>query len=323
MLHKVRARGGVFKNGRIKINKKLMNIEYTKLTEGFKDWLHIVGYEANTVINLPRVVNRYFEFMLSNKIKNLDKININDTRNWYESEKRRKSKHTGELLKGSTLNGINRTLRLFSQYLEETSQGILTIDLPYEPKVIPEREILTQEEIQAIYNAADETILGLRDRAILSIYYGCGLRSKEGQFLELSDLILDRKLVYVRKGKQYRERYVPFVQNQMTDFKLYLKECRPELMQEDTKNWLLLNNKGNQTNSSFLLERIKHLTRAAGINKNTCTERSRSIGLHTLRHSIATHLLQSGMKLESISQFLGHKNIQSTQRYTHIVHENL
>ncbi len=183
--------------------------------------------------------------MLSNKIKNLDKININDTRNWYESEKRRKSKQTGKLLKGSTLNGIIRTLKLFSQYLEETSQGILTIDLPYEPKVIPEREILTQEEIQAIYNAADETILGLRDRAILSIYYGCGLRSKEGQFLELSDLILDRKLVYVRKGKQYRERYVPFVQNQMTDFKLYLKECRPKLTNENTKNWLLLNNKGN------------------------------------------------------------------------------
>ena len=186
--------------------------------------------------------------------------------------------------------------------------------LPYEPKEIPERDILTQDEIKAVYNAADETILGLRDRAILSIYYGCGLRSKEGQYLELSDIVLDRKLVYVRKGKQYRERYVPFVQQQMTDFKLYLKECRPELTTENTKNWFLLNNKGNQTSPSFLLKRIKSLIEAAGIQKD--------IGLHTLRHSIATHLLQSGMKIESISQFLGHKNIDSTQRYTHLANKD-
>ncbi len=289
------------------------SIEFIRLTEGFKEWLSIVGYSNDTVASQPRVIEKYFAFMEADKIKNLDKIKLTDTRNWYESEKLRKSKQTGELLKNSTLNGINRTLRLFSQYLDETSQGTLTIDLPYEPKEIPEREILTKEEMQAIYNAADETILGLRDRAILSIYYGCGLRSKEGQFLELSDIIFDRKLVYVRKGKQYRERYVPFVPYQMTDFKLYLKECRPELTTAQTKNWFLLNNKGNQTDSSFLLKRIKFLTKAAEIQKN--------IGLHTLRHSIATHLLQSGMKIESISQFLGHKNIDSTQRYTHLANK--
>jgi site-specific recombinase XerD len=287
------------------------SVAFTRLTEGFKEWLSILGYSNDTVASQPRVIEKYFAFMEASKIKRLGEIKLTDTRNWYESEKRRKSKQTGELLKNSTLNGIIRSLKLFSQYLDETSQGTLTIDLPYEPKEIPERDILTQEEIKAIYNAADESILGLRDRAILSLYYGCGLRSKEGQYLELSDIILDRKLVYVRKGKQYKERYVPFVGNQMTDFKFYLKECRPELMQENTKNWFLLNNKGNQTDSSFLLKRIKHLSKAAGINKN--------IGMHTLRHSIATHLLQSGMKLESISQFLGHKNIQSTQRYTHIV----
>jgi integrase/recombinase XerD len=290
-----------------------MNLEFTRLTEGFKEWLSIVGYSDDSVASQPRVIEKYFAFMEAGKIKDLDKIKLSDTRNWYETEKQRKSKQTGELLKNSTLNGIIRSLKLFSQFLDETSQGTLTIDLPYEPKEIPERDILTQEEIKAVYNAADETILGLRDRAILSIYYGCGLRSKEGQFLELSDIILDRKLVYVRKGKQYRERYVPFVQQQMTDFILYLKECRPELTTENTKNWFLLNNKGNQTDSSFLLKRIKSLTKAAGIQKD--------IGLHTLRHSIATHLMQSGMKIESIAQFLGHKNIDSTQRYVHLAIE--
>jgi len=290
-----------------------MNTEFTRLTEGFKEWLAIVGYSNDTIASQPRVIEKYFTFMQSCKIKGLQQISIRDTKNWYKTEKQRKSKQTGELLKNSTLNGIIRSLKLFSQFLDETSQGTLTIDLPYEPKEIPHREILTKEEVQAIYNAADETILGLRDRAILSIYYGCGLRSKEGQFLGLNDIILDRKLVYVRKGKQYRERYVPFVQSQMTDFKLYLKECRPELENGNTKNWFLLNNKGNQANASFLLEKVKKLAKLAEIDKE--------IGLHTLRHSIATHLMQSGMKIESISQFLGHKNIDSTQRYIHLAHE--
>lgn len=290
-----------------------MNIEFTRLTEGFKEWLAIVGYSPDTVTSQPRVIDKYFTFMESCEIRGLQQITIPDTRDWYETEKRRKSKQTGELLKNSTLNGIIRTLRLFSQFLEETGQGTLTIDIPYEPKEIPRRDILTKEEIRSLYNAADETILGLRDRAILSIYYGCGLRSKEGQFLALSDVLLDRKLIYVRKGKQYRERYVPFVGNQLTDFKLYLKQCRPQLTTDKTQNWFLLNNRGNQVSASFLLERVKRLVKLAGINKET--------GLHTLRHSIATHLMQSGMKIESISQFLGHKNIDSTQRYIHLAHE--
>lgn len=298
-----------------------MNVEFTRLTEGFKEWLAIVGYSPDTVVSQPRVIEKYFSFMESCEIRGLHQITLPDTRSWYETEKRRKSKQTGELLKNSTLNGIIRTLRLFSQFLEETGQGTLTIDIPYEPKEIPQREILTKEEIRALYNAADETILGLRDRAILSIYYGCGLRSKEGQYLALSDVLLDRKLIYVRKGKQYRERYVPFVGNQLTDFKLYLKQCRSQLTTAQTGNWFLLNNRGNQASASFLLERVKRLVKLAGINKETCAEHGRSIGLHTLRHSIATHLMQSGMKIESISQFLGHKNIDSTQRYIHLAHE--
>jgi site-specific recombinase XerD len=290
-----------------------MNVEFTRLTASFKEWLGIVGYSIDTVESQPRVIEKYFSFMEADNIKKLENITRQATADWYQSEKQRKSKQTGELLKNATLNGFIRSLRLFSQFLDETSLGTLTIDLLYEENAKPKRPVLTKEEVQAMYHAADETILGLRDRAILSIYYGCGIRSKEGRFLELSDIILDRKLVYVRKGKQYRERYVPFVQNQMTDFKLYLKECRPELTNKHTQNWFLLNNKGNQTNASFLLKRVKQLAKQAEINKE--------IGVHTLRHSIATHLMQSGMKIESIAQFLGHKNIDSTQRYIHLAIE--
>ena len=197
----------------------------------------------------------------------------------------------------------------------------LTIDILYEPKETPNREILTQDEIKALYNAIDETFLGLRDRAMLNVYYGCGLRSKEGIELNVDDVMTDRKLVYVRKGKNYHERYVPFTQRQKKDFEIYLKSCRNELIRTKDEDLpagrqeaFLVNNQGKRVSSTILHKRLKALAKAAGINK--------TVGLHMLRHSIATHLLQSGMKIEDIATFLGHKNIESTQRYTHIAKEN-
>ena len=291
-----------------------MNIEFTRLTEGFKEWLGIMGYVPSSIESMPRRVNEFFESLQQYKVQQISQVKRKHIEAFYTRQKTRKSKLTGELLKNSTLNGINRILRLFAHYLEETGQGQLTIDIPYEKKEPPEREILTLDEIKALYNAADETILGLRDRAMLNIYYGCGLRSKEGTSLDLNDVMTDKNLVYVRKGKQYRERYVPFTYKQKKDFEIYLKSCRKELVNDEEQQSFLVNNQGKPISSNTLHNRLKALAKIAGINK--------TVGLHTLRHSIATHLMQSGMKIEDIATFLGHKNIESTQRYTHLSIEN-
>jgi len=291
-----------------------MNLEFTRLTEGFKEWLGIMGYVPGSIESMPRRVNEFFEFLSQNEINQVSQVKRKHIGEFYGQQKTRKSKQSGELLKSSTLNGINRILRLFAHYLEETGQGQLTIDIPYEPKEIPMREILTNEEIKALYNAADETILGLRDRAMLNVYYGCGLRSKEGIGLNTEDVMTDKKLMYVRKGKAYRERYVPFTQRQKKDFEIYLESCRKQLVKNEAEESFLVNNQGKRINSTNLHNRLKALAKAAGITK--------TVGLHLLRHTIATHLLQSGMKIEDIATFLGHKNIESTQRYTHLAKEN-
>jgi len=291
-----------------------MNVEFTRLTDGFKEWLDIMGYVPCSIESMPRRINEFTRFLQQNKVQQISQIKRKHIEAFYTSQKTRKSKLSGELLKNSTLNGINRILRLFAHYLEETGQGQLTIDIPYEKKEPPEREILTLDEIKAMYNAADETILGLRDRAILNIYYGCGLRSKEGISLDLKDVMTDKNLIYVRKGKQYRERYVPFTYKQKKDFEIYLKSCREELVKDEAQQSFLVNNQGKPISSNTLHNRLKALAKIAGINK--------TVGLHMLRHSIATHLMQSGMKIEDIATFLGHKNIESTQRYTHLSIEN-
>lgn len=187
------------------------------------------------------------------------------------------------------------------------------MDIPYEIDDVIEREVLTVQEIKALYNAADESILGLRDRAILSVYYGCGLRSNEGKSLDLSDVMVDKGLLYVRKGKGYKERYVPFTESIKTDFRLYLQECRPKLVKQRVEEAFLVNNQGKRIGSTTQGNRLKELLKQVGITK--------PIGLHSLRHSIATHLMKSGMEIENIARFLGHKHVSSTQIYTHISHE--
>jgi len=290
-----------------------MNVQFIRLVESYKEWLGVLGYVPSSAVNLPRRISEMFAWLEQNNINQLSAITRNHINTYYESLKTKKSNQTGELLKNNTLNGIIRNLKLFNHYLEETNQGFLPIDLHYELKQEPEREILTKEEIKALYNATDDSILGLRDRAILSVYYGCGLRSNEGVYLDTEDILLGKRLLYVRKGKQYKERYVPFVESQQSDFKLYLKECRSQIVKNETEKAFLVNNQGTRIGYSTLSKILKRLIERAGIEK--------TIGMHTLRHSIATHLLQSGMNIEDIATFLGHKQISSTQIYTHIAHE--
>jgi site-specific recombinase XerD len=293
--------------------KYQINPTFTRLTEGFKEWLHIIGYAPSTIDSLPRRAAELLEYAGTQGIYHLSQIQNYHIRAYYEILKIRKSQQTGKLLRNSTLNGIIRAWRLFAHYLEETDQGTLNIDIPYERDETIERKILTTQEIRALYNAADETILGLRDRVILSIYYGCGLRSNEGLSLNLSDVMVEKGIMYVRKGKGYKERYVPFTESLKTDFRLYLQECRPKLVKQSNEEAFLVSNKGRRISSTAQSKRLKELLKQAGITK--------PIGLHNLRHSIATHLLKSGMQIEDIAKFLGHAYISSTQIYTHIAHE--
>ncbi len=133
--------------------------------------------------------------------------------------------------------------------------------------------------------------------------------------LDVSDIDFKGRLVYVRKGKNYKERYVPTSETILQHVKDYLDHSRPFLQKKDKTSALLISDKGYRAQGQSLLIRLRKLARLARIGKR--------IGLHTLRHSIATHLLQSGMKLKHIARFLGHDSLESTQIYTHIVHEKL
>ena len=206
-------------------------------------------------------------------------------------------------------------LTKLSKYLKHTENQHVPFKLQrlkHEPKT---PNTLTTEEIKELYkqiHTADNYLLGIRDRAMLSIYYGCGLRKKEGLLLETTDIDFTRKLVYVRHPKNKHERYVPMSKQVQEDLENYLYQARPNLLKENTDR-LLLTITGNLIEGQSITHRLQVL-------QNKSTLKDKKITLHLLRHSIATHLLQAGMKLENIALFLGHKSLDSTQLYTHIIH---
>ncbi|MBU0766136.1 MAG: tyrosine-type recombinase/integrase, partial [Bacteroidetes bacterium] len=178
--------------------------------------------------------------------------------------------------------------------------------------------VLSQAEIGLLYKACDDTHIGIRDRAMLAVYYGCGLRKSEGLYLELPDVLFERRLLYVRKTKNNYERYVPMSRGVMTDIENYIYGSRPLLIaRTNNENTLFISERGGRMNPESMVKRLQAIREKTG-----CPDlQQKSFGLHALRHSIATHLLQKGMDIENIAIFLGHRTLDSTQRYTHLVNE--
>jgi len=222
---------------------------------------------------------------------------------------------------GGLLNRLTMYLRDYKQ------QYHLTVNIAYHDPEYWERQILSCEEIAALFAATHQTVLRnkhqafheQRNRAMLCIYYCCGLRKSEGLSLELKDIQTDRLTVHVRKGKGNKGRYIPTTPQTMQYLTDYLHGERAARLQDT----------GKQTEYFFISENgtaCKDISMSAAFRRlvQRCSDtqiQTKQPTLHTLRHSIATHLLQQGMDITLIQQFLGHKSLDSTQIYTHIINE--
>ena len=285
------------------------------LSKSFEKWLMTLEYAESTVYASVRYVNDFFFYLKSNEVTKLEAIQTETLTQYHKHLQTRKNKRFNGGLSSNYITSNINALKRFSKYLQETGKGNIEIDLELETEKANTKTILKQIEIKALYKACGNDILGIRDRAILSVYYGCGLRRSEGLALNINDVLLKEKRLYVRKGKNYKERYVPMTETVKVDLENYIYVAREKIRSfKNTKpEALFLSMQVKRLCGNALIKRIHKLEEAAGIQKE--------IGLHTLRHSIATHLLQSGMELEEVSRFLGHASLESTQIYTHLANE--
>jgi integrase/recombinase XerD len=286
---------------------------YKTYKEEFIKWMQRIGYAMTTIEGYERQLQTFLAWLNANHIKELSEINQTHLEAYNEFLHQRKNRQKEGGLSSCYIQSHINVIRLLSKYLELTGeQKIFTGNLIVEPGAETPRNILMQSEIKALYNATDETPNGLRDKAILSLYYGCGLRYSEGIRVEKKHIDYNKQLLYVMPGKNYRSRFIPINERIIKDLQDYETYGKPYFTKEHSTAFLL-NLKGNAPDSSLIGKRLKHLIQKAGIQKEIC--------LHGLRHSIATHLLQQGMPLEQISKFLGHTSLDSTQIYTRIAEE--
>jgi integrase/recombinase XerD len=200
-----------------------------------------------------------------------------------------------------------------------TGDGIVVRD-PSERLETPKRwrtlpEVLTVDEAQALLSAPtlDDPFV-FRDRALLELAYGAGLRVSEWITLGVRDLLLDEGLVRVF-GKGSKERLVPIGRSAIGAAAIYLRELRPKLEKGEGKGILFLNARGRPLTRMGAWKILRGYVERAGI--------TRHVTPHTLRHSFATHLLEGGADLRAVQDMLGHVDIATTQIYTHVDREYL
>jgi integrase/recombinase XerD len=289
------------------------NPQYKRLIKSFEKWLSTLEYAESTVYVSVHYLRDFFTYLERSGILELQEINKTVIEIYHEHLQTRKNKRQAGGLSQNYITSNISALRRFVKYLQLTGKDVFEISLQTSVEKEKIRMILTRAEIASLYKTCGNDALGIRDRVMLSVYYGCGLRRNEGISLDAGDILLKEKLVYIQKGKGYRERYVPMTEAVREDLENCLFVARKELLDTTDNSALFVSARGKRLHGNSLINRLKKLAEAAGID--------REIGLHTLRHSIATHLLQSGMSLENVSRFLGHQSLESTQIYTHIAAE--
>lgn len=256
----------------------------------FRKELQNLGYCKTVVNTYPRRVKEFLQHLR----KDLAEVTNTDILEYYSYLKTVKSKRTNRNLSENYLHSILLAIKLYFDYLQRTGQ-IKTS--PYQLKIkapkSEERKVFTTEEIRNLYNKSTPL-----QAIILHLCYACGLRRNEASELRITDIDLENHLLYIRKGKGKKRRVIPFTKQVKTDIEFFLST------ENKTENLL------NITPERIYIE-FKYLLKKAGLYRQGFT-------LHCLRHTIATQLLEQGMELEKVRDFLGHTYLGTTQIYTRI-----
>jgi integrase/recombinase XerD len=279
--------------------------------EGFRDFLALEsGHSANTVEAYLRDLRRLGEFATSRGVREPNRLTRPLLRDFVYL-----LKDLG-LSAASIRRGVS-AIRTYYGFL--VGEGKVTddpsdrLESPRRGRVLP--ETLNVKEVEALLGAPRVDLpLAWRDRALLELAYGAGLRVSELCALHLTDLLLSENLVRVF-GKGGKERLVPIGRSVIGAVSVYLHTMRPELDQGKSRGRVLLNARGQPLSRVGAWGVVKRSAERAGISKRVTP--------HTLRHSFATHLLEGGADLRAVQEMLGHADLSTTQIYTHVDREYL
>jgi integrase/recombinase XerD len=279
--------------------------------EQFRDYLQLEGgHSPNTVESYLRDLQRMATFAEGRGVHDPASVTAHLLREFVFA-----LKDLG--LSPATIRRQVSAIRTYYRFL--VAEGLVPAD-PSDRLESPRRgrrlpPTLSVAEVEAMLQAArPDDPLAWRDRALLELGYGAGLRVSELCGLVLGDLRFDEGVVRVL-GKGSKERLVPVGRNVIGTVSVYLHQVRPTLDRGKGRNRVLLNRRGAPLSRVGAWGVVKRLAAAAGVTK--------PVTPHTLRHTFATHLLEGGADLRAVQEMLGHADLSTTQIYTHVDREYL
>jgi integrase/recombinase XerD len=279
--------------------------------EGFRDYLSLeAGHSGNTVDAYLRDLRRLGEFALGHGVRDPDRVTRALLRDFVFL-----LKDLG--LSAATIRRSVSAIRTYYGFL--AGEGRVRndpsdrLETPRRGRVLP--DTLTVLEVEALLGAPGiDDPLAWRDRALLDLAYGAGMRVSELCGLGVTDLLLTEGLVRIF-GKGAKERLVPLGRSTIGTVSIYLHQLRPTLDRGAGAGRVLLNARGEPLSRVGAWGIVKKSAERAGLRKRVTP--------HTLRHSFATHLLEGGADLRAVQEMLGHADLSTTQIYTHVDREYL
>jgi integrase/recombinase XerD len=293
---------------------------YQRLLKEFTTDMEQLGYGKNSCKMYPRCVREFLYRMEQQQMNSIRKIRQHHITAHHEYLQQRPSFSRSGGLSISMIVQHMFAIKIFFDYAERTEQlkENPMSALAFKKNAAEERMILSIEEIKALYEAAAT----LRDKAMLGIVYGCGLRRNEAVQLNTNDIHFKTGLLYVREGKGSKRRVIPMTEKISDDLKNYYLYERHTYIKQTSKATasqeledpaFILNNSGTRMRGLGYDKLLKAI-----IERSPVAYLKHAISLHNLRHSIASHLQENGVKLEYVRDFLGHSSLNVTQVYTHI-----
>lgn len=274
-----------------------------KYIDNFINYIkNIRNYSENTVTNYSKDLEEYSKFL---KTKNLDLLSIT-----YKEVKEYLSYLYDKYYSKSSISRKISTLRSFYKYLYSESlidkNPYLFVSLPKKEKKLP--RYVNYEDLDLMFNIPDlDTKNGIRDRLILELLYGTGIRVSELSNIKIKDIDFNKKQIRI-VGKGDKERIVLYGEYCSEILDKYLKV-------RQNSEYLILSNKGKKISVSSIQKILKDILKKASIKKN--------ITPHVFRHTFATHLLNEGCDILTVKELLGHSSLDTTQIYTHVSNEKL
>ncbi len=275
-----------------------------------KEYLTVLRFEKNlsdnTIQSYEFDLRKLVDFLKKNGIYDLNDVTAETIIEYFNEQKEKG-------IDVATVARYMSSIKSFWNYLEVsnyvTNNPTEKLYSVKKSRKLP--SVLSFEEIEKIMQTVKtDSILGIRDRAILELFYSSGLRVSELINLKISDLFFDEEVIRVI-GKGSKERIVPIGQSAIFWVNEYLRSSRPALEKKSkSQNIVFLNRQGTKLSRMSIWKIFRFYTQEAGITKE--------IHPHTFRHSFATHLIERGADLRAVQEMLGHSDISTTQIYTHI-----